>query len=140
MRPETIALVVMILSAGTSTVLLRMAILRGGTDETRFFRALFQTLLVVGGVVVLLGPAGALPPPRIGVAFAALNGAFGGIAFILFTKGLETVEASTGKPALVVGMVVTVGLGIVVLGESVSARKLLGVALAGVAVYLLSGR
>jgi drug/metabolite transporter (DMT)-like permease len=140
--PPVVFLVVMVLSAGASTVFLRLAIVQDGrVDEARFHRALFQTVLVVGGVGLLL--AGRLangPIPAVsGMTYAALNGAFGGIAFILFTRGLETEEASRAKPALVVGMAVPVTLGIVLLGEVATLRKAAGVVLAAIAVYLLAG-
>jgi drug/metabolite transporter (DMT)-like permease len=135
--PE-LALAVTVTSGGLATVLLRQAVVGGRTDEARFHRAAAQTVCVLVGVLVLLGPAGLLPLGT-GAAFAALNGAFGAVAFILFSKGLETVEASTGKPALVVSMVVAAGLGILVLGEGVSAPKLAGIGLVGTAVFLLAG-
>lgn len=139
MADPTVFLTVMVVSGGLTTVLLRQAVVGGPTDDARFYRALAQTVCVVGGVLVLLGPDRLVPPLRVGVAFAALNGLFGAAAFILFSKGLETVEASTGKPALVVSMVVAAALGFLLLGEAVSPRKLGGIALVGLAVYLLAG-
>ena len=135
----TLFLAVLMASAGLKTVFLREAVVGGGTDEARLYRAVAQTVCVFAGVAVLLGPDGLVPPLEVGVAFAALNGLFGAAAFIMFSKGLETVEASTGKPALVVSMVVAATLGIVLLGETASAKKLAGVGLVGVAVYLLAG-
>ncbi|MFB6310682.1 MAG: EamA family transporter [Salinirussus sp.] len=133
-----IALALAMLGYGSSTVLLRYSVLVGGADGARFYRALLQTVFVVlaVGAVILVGSR-----PRmdgLGAFYAALNGIFGGLAFILFTAGLEDVEASTAKPALVVSMLVAVVLGIVVLAEPLTLRKAIGVALAAVAVYLLS--
>ncbi len=139
MTDPTVFLAVMVASGGLTTAFLRQAVVGGPTDDARFYRALAQTVCVVGGVLVLLGPDGLVPPLRVGVVFAALNGLFGAVAFILFSKGLETVEASTGKPALVVSMVVAAALGFLLLGEAASARKLGGIALVGLAVYLLAG-
>jgi len=139
MAGPTAFLAVMVASGGLTTAFLRQAVVGGPTDDARFYRALAQTACVLGGVLLLLGPEGLVPPARVGVAFAALNGLFGAAAFILFSKGLETVEASTGKPALVVSMVVAATLGILLLGETASAKKVGGVALVGVAVYLLAG-
>jgi drug/metabolite transporter (DMT)-like permease len=90
------------------------------------------------GVFVMKGLAGFRFRASPGVAFAALNGALGGVAFILFSKGLESVEVSRAKPAMVVGMVVPVVLGFALLQEPMTPRKAIGVVLAGVAVYLLS--
>jgi drug/metabolite transporter (DMT)-like permease len=139
MTDPTVFLAVMVASGGLTTAFLRQAVVGGPTDDARFYRALAQTVCVVGGVLVLLGPDRLVPPLRVGVVFAALNGLFGAVAFILFSKGLETVEASTGKPALVVSMVVAAALGFLLLGEATSARKLGGIALVGLAVYLLAG-
>jgi drug/metabolite transporter (DMT)-like permease len=139
MTDPTVFLAVMVASGGLTTAFLRQAVVGGPTDDARFYRALAQTVCVVGGVLVLLGPDRLVPPLRVGVVFAALNGLFGAVAFILFSKGLETVEASTGKPALVVSMVVAAALGFLLLGEAASARKLGGIALVGLAVYLLAG-
>jgi drug/metabolite transporter (DMT)-like permease len=133
-----IMLVVVLLAGGASTVLLRLSILSGGAGGARFYRALFQTVFIglsVGAVVAVSG----VPTMGSGLGFAALNGVFGGVAFILFTAGLENVEASTAKPALVVSMLVAVALGIFFLGESLTARKIAGVGFAMVAVYLLAG-
>lgn len=133
-----IALALAMLGYGSSTVLLRYSVLVGGADGARFYRALLQTVFVVlaVGTVFILGNRPAMDLP--GATFAALNGVFGGLAFILFTAGLEDVEASTAKPALVVSMLVAVVLGIVVLSEPLTLRKTVGVALASLAVYLLS--
>lgn len=132
-------LAVMVASGGLTTAFLRQAVVGGPTNDARFYRAFAQTVCVLGGVLALLGPGGLVPPLRVGVAFAALNGLFGAAAFILFSRGLETVEASTGKPALVVSMVVAATLGFLLLGETASAKKLGGIVLVGVAVYLLAG-
>jgi drug/metabolite transporter (DMT)-like permease len=124
---------------GGSTVLLRKAILDGRTNDARLYRTLVQTVLVAVAFVAVAGPGGFAVPVNAGALFAATNGALSGLAFVLYSRGLETVEASTAKPALASGMVVSVTLGILVLGESVSARKVAGVALAGLAIYLLAG-
>ena len=133
-----LALVVVLLAGGASTVLLRMSILSGGAAGARFYRALFQTLFVVGSVGAVVAISG-VPTVGSGLAFAALNGVCGGVAFILFTAGLADVEASTAKPALVLSMLVAVGLGVLVLAEPLTLKKVGGIALAMVAVVLLAG-
>lgn len=136
--PGLVALALAMLGYGSSTVLLRYSVLAGGADGARFYRALLQTVFVVlaVGAVVLIGTRPAMDLR--GAAYAALNGVFGGLAFILFTAGLEDVEASTAKPALVVSMLVAVVLGVAVLAEPLTVRKVAGVALAALALYLLS--
>ena len=138
MNVGPIAVAVMILSLGATTVFLRLAIDRGSVDDARLLRASFQTLAIVVGVAAVKGSAGFHVVFRPGVAAAALNGALGGVAFILFSKGLESVDVSRAKPAMVVGMVVPVVLGFTLLHEPMTTRKAAGVVLAGVAVYLLS--
>lgn len=138
MNPGPIAVAVMILSLGATTVFLRLAIDHGSVDDARLLRSSFQTLAIVIGVLAVQGMGGFHVPLRPGVAFAALNGALGGVAFILFSKGLESVDVSRAKPAMVVGMVVPVVLGVALLREPMTPRKAVGVVLAGVAVYLLS--
>ncbi|MFW6376401.1 MAG: EamA family transporter [archaeon] len=138
MNAGQIAVVVMICSLGATTVFLRLAIDHGSVDDARLLRASFQTLAIVVGVAAVKGPAGFHVVLRPGVAAAALNGALGGVAFILFSKGLESVDVSRAKPAMVVGMVVPVVLGFALLQEPMTARKAVGVVLAGLAVYLLS--
>ncbi|MFQ3295230.1 MAG: drug/metabolite transporter (DMT)-like permease [Halobacteriales archaeon] len=133
-----IAVVVMICSLGATTVFLRLAIDYGSVDDARILRSSFQTLAIVIGVLAVKGISGFHVKLSPGVAFAALNGALGGVAFILFSKGLESVDVSRAKPAMVVGMVVPVVLGVALLQEPMTVRKAAGVILAGVAVYLLS--
>lgn len=132
-------LAVMVLSGGAATALLRAAILDGDTDRARFHRALTQTLAVCLAALVALSTGRASPEPSAGILYAALNGLLGGGAFILFTKGLETTEASAARPALVVMTAVAVAVGILLLGESASAGKIGGALLAMAAVVLLSG-
>ena len=133
-----LAILVVLLAGGASTVLLRYSVLAGGADGARFHRALFQTIFVFGSVAVVIAVAG-VPQLGSGIGFAALNGVFGGVAFILFTAGLEEVEASTAKPALVVSMLVAVALGVLVLAEPLTATKGAGIVLAVAAVVLLAG-
>jgi drug/metabolite transporter (DMT)-like permease len=133
-----IAVVVMICSLGATTVFLRLAIDHGSVDDARLLRSSFQTIAIVIGVLAVQGSGGFHVTLSPGVAFAALNGALGGIAFILFSKGLESVDVSRAKPTMVVGMVVPVVLGFALLQEPMTPRKAAGVVLAGVAVYLLS--
>ena len=133
-----VAVGIMILSLGATTVFLRVAIDRGSVDDARLMRSAFQTIAIVVGVFAVKGLSGFRLHASPGVAFAALNGALGGVAFILFSKGLESVEVSRAKPAMVVGMVVPVVLGFALLHEPMTVRKAIGVVLAAVAVYLLS--
>lgn len=138
MDPGLLALVLAMVAYGSSTVFLRYAVLVGGADDARLHRSLLQTLFVVLAVALVFAVGGRPTMDLRGAGFAALNGTFAGVAFILFSTGLEDVEASTAKPALVLSMLVAVVLGVVVLAEPVTLRKVVGVAFAVVAVYLLS--
>lgn len=133
-----VALALAMLAYGSSTVFLRYAVLLGGADGARVHRSLMQTVFVVVAVALVFAVGGRPAMDVRGAGFAALNGTFAGVAFILFSTGLEEVEASTAKPALVLSMLVAVVLGIVVLAEPLTLRKAVGVAFAVVAVYLLS--
>ena len=132
-----LALVLLLLAGGASTVLLRLSVLAGGSDAATFYRALAQTVFVFASVAVVVA-VGGVPDVGAGVPWAALNGAVSGVAFILFAAGLEDVEASTAKPILVVTMLVGVALGVALLAEPLTTRKLAGVGLAVIAVYLLA--
>lgn len=133
-------LVGLILSLGSSTVLLRLSILTKDVNYARFFRSLFQTIFVFLGVILLLGFSILSLPRKIGILFSALNGVFGGCAFIIFCRGIKTVDASVAKPFMVLATIITVTLGIILLGESLTLKKGLGICLAIVAVVLLSAR
>jgi drug/metabolite transporter (DMT)-like permease len=129
---------VVILGFGSSTAFLRVAIVRESTDLARFTRVGWQTAVVLLGVA-LVGATStfgrALQPDAI---YSVMNGFLSGLAFICFSKGLESTEASTAKPLLSVATVTTVLLGVVVLGEVLTPRKIGGIVLAIVAVYLPS--
>ncbi len=133
-----VALALAMVAYGSSTVFLRYSVLVGGADGARLHRSLLQTVFVIVAVALVFAVGGRPAMDLRGAGFAALNGTFAGVAFILFSTGLEDVEASTAKPALVLSMLVAVVLGVVVLAEPVTLRKFVGVALAMVAVYLLS--
>jgi drug/metabolite transporter (DMT)-like permease len=133
-----VSLALATLAYGSSTVFLRYAVLAGGADGARLHRSLLQTVFVVIAVALVFAVGGRPGMDLRGAGFAAINGTVAGVAFILFSTGLEEVEASTAKPALVLSMLVAVVLGVVVLAEPVTLRKVAGVGLAAVAVYLLS--
>lgn len=126
-----------VICQGIKTVFLRMGILEGDVDAVRLVRSFSQTALVVG-VVASIKPTSIGIPYQIGAIYPALNGLLGGIAFIALCKALETVEASTAKPILGVRMVMSVSLGVMVLGESMTVKKGIGILLAAIAVLLLS--
>lgn len=128
----------MILSLGLSTVFLRLGIKKNGVNNSRFFRSLVQTIVVVGGVVILFGLEGLYIPVKTEIIYPAINGLLGGIAFILFCKGLEDVDASTAKPFMVLATLTSVALGFILLSETLTIVKIAGIAIAIIAVVLLT--
>lgn len=123
---------------GASTALLRVAILDGTTDAARLLRVGFQTFVVLAGVL-LVGAGGVLEATaQRDAVYPAVNGLLSGGAFVAFSKGLESTAASVAKPLLAVGTVVSVVLGILVLGDQLTARKAAGIVFGIGAVYLLT--
>jgi len=116
-----VSLVVVVLGFGTSTAFLRAAISSGTTDTARLLRIAFQTLVVFAGVSVAGVSSTVTSSVNPGAVYPVLNGALSGVAFILFSRGLESMEASVAKPLLAVGTVVSFALGILVLGEQLTA-------------------
>lgn len=135
---ELCYLVGLILSLGSSTVLLRLGIFKKDVNTARFFRCLFQTCFVFLGVVLLIGKSIFSIPENIGFLFPALNGFLGGGAFILFCRGIKTIDAGVAKSFMVLSTIISAALGIFLLGECLTLQKGVGIGLALVAVILLS--
>lgn len=76
--------------------------------------------------------------PRLGLAFALLTGLLGGLGNLAFFAALERASASVVVPLTSLSPLVTVLVGVVVLKESMRPRQWAGVALALIAIYLLS--
>lgn len=131
-------LIGLIFSLGLSTVFLRLGILKTGADRTRFFRALMQTVVISTAVVAFYGLTNIAASISFQIIYPAINGMFGAVAFILFCRGLKTVGASTAKPMMVLATITTVGLGVILLDESLFVSKIIGILLAIVAVIILS--
>ncbi|MBS3782249.1 MAG: DMT family transporter [Candidatus Thermoplasmatota archaeon] len=128
----------LIFTLGLSTVFLRMGILRKGADQTRFFRSLMQTIIIATAVIALYGLTNLAGSFSFQIAYPAINGLFGALAFISFCEGLKTVGASTAKPMMVLATITTVTLGVVLLNESLFISKMIGILLAILAVIVLS--
>ncbi|MGH7095566.1 MAG: EamA family transporter, partial [Stellaceae bacterium] len=74
-----------------------------------------------------------------GVAWGAGAGLFMTIGFYNFAHSLESGSISINAPIFRLSFVITAGLAVVVLGESLTSRKGLGIALALAATWLLLG-
>lgn len=133
-----IYLIALVFSLGLSTVFLRVGVLKKGVDQTRFFRALLQTVIVFSAVVIIFGLVNLADSISLQIVYPAINGIFGAAAFILFCKGLKTVGASTAKPMMVLATITTAGLGVVLLNESLFLLKVIGIFLAIISVLILS--
>lgn len=123
---------------GASTALLRVAILDGETDTARLVRVAFQTAVVLAAVLAVDAASILSDSMQYGAVYPALNGLLSGFAFIAFSKGLESTDASIAKPLLAVGTIVSVALGILLLGEHLTLRKSAGILIGIAAVYLLT--
>jgi drug/metabolite transporter (DMT)-like permease len=123
---------------GASTALLRVAILDGETDTARLVRVAFQTAVVLAAVLAVDAASILSDSIQYGAVYPALNGLLSGFAFIAFSKGLESTDASIAKPLLAVGTIVSVALGILLLGEHLTLRKSAGILIGIAAVYLLT--
>ena len=128
----------MIITLGLSTIFLRQGIKKNGVNNSRFFRSLVQTIVIIIGVVILFGLEGLYIPIKFEMIYPAFNGLLGGIAFILFCKGLEDVDASTAKPFMVLATLTSVALGLIILSETLTSVKIAGISLAILAVVLLT--
>lgn len=131
-------LVGIIFSFGFSTILLRLGVSKKDVNEVRLFRCLSQTLFVFLGILLLFDFSMFSIPATIGVLFPACNGVLGGCAFILFCGGLKKVDTSVAKSFMVLATIISVILGILLLGENITLKKGVGTSLAIVAVVLLS--
>ncbi|MCT9094948.1 EamA family transporter [Haloarchaeobius sp. HME9146] len=90
------------------------------------------------GVVSYTGenPTQYLTHPKAGFVYAA--GACLGIGILAYYKALSQGPVSVVSPIFAMFLVTSSIVGILVLDEPASARKLAGIALAGVSVYLVS--
>lgn len=127
-----------IILMGVKTVLLRAGILHGGTNNARMSRSLAQTVTVLLIIYVALGTSGFAVPGTFEIIYHIINGCFGGLAFILFCKGLESIEVSTARPLLSFRMIIPVSLGIIILEEALTLEKALGIIFAFTAIILLT--
>lgn len=127
-----------IVGFGASTAFLRVAIRDGPTDTARLVRISFQTIIVLAAVLAVGAASILADSMQYGAVYPALNGLLSGFAFIAFSKGLESTDASIAKPLLAVGTMVSVVLGILLLGEYLTLRKAAGIVIGIAAVYLLT--
>lgn len=136
MNIGTVYILLAIVALGANTVFLRLSLTEKRPNQTRLVRAITQTVIIVSAFFLL--NTGSSLSISLGLFFPLLNGLLGGLAFISFSRGLQEVDASVAKPIVAVNLVIPVSLGIVVLGESLSIYKVLGVVFSILAVYLLT--
>lgn len=125
-----------VISWGASTAFLKLAITEGDVDASRLIRAISQTILVI--VAFWVFTSSSQQSLKFGMLFPLLSGLLSGFAFIFFSHGLEIIPASTAKPLLSLKLVISVTLGILVLNETFTLFKVLGVSFALSAIFLLS--
>ena len=124
------------LALGAGNTIHKVGLMMGGTPATQltchsFVYLALSTVMAVradGGLAV---PSGVWPV----ALFGAVTGACG---FILMMRGLTVGEASVVVPIAQMGLVVSAALGVVVLSERLTGRKLAGLAAAVAALGALA--
>ena len=102
-------------------------------------QVLFTAGLVVPVVFVLMSPRRFAGSRRkLGFTFAFLTGLLGGLGNVVFFAALEKGRASAVVPLTSLSPLVTVLVGVLVLKEKMRRSQYIGLALALVAIYLLS--
>jgi transporter family protein len=102
-------------------------------------QVLFTAGLVVPVILVLMSPKRfAGRRRRLGFSFAFLTGLLGGLGNVGFFVALERGNASVIVPLTSLSPLVTVLVGVLVLKEKMSRPQYFGLALALLAIYLLS--
>ena len=108
----------------------------GGTPATQLVTHSFVYLTL--STIVSMRSDGGLRLPLKVWPVAAWGAVAGGIGFICMMRGLTVGEASVIVPIAQMGLVVSAALGVVVLGERLTGRKLTGLAAAVAALGALA--
>jgi drug/metabolite transporter (DMT)-like permease len=135
-RRSLIAVLIATLSLGAANFFHAVGLRHGSTPETALTAqaAVFVTLAT--GSVRLID--GAIAPPRAMWPHTAAAAAVLFGAFLLMLYGLAIGPASVLVPITQMGFVVTAALGVVALGEAMTARKAAGLAAAVAALAVLA--
>lgn len=121
-------------------VLMRVATTGSEAIPSDVATVISNTILVVAALVVVAG-TGQRVTPHLGsskLPFALAAGVFLAIGIIAYYRALALGPVSVVTPVFGLFLITSSVLGIAVLGESLTARKLAGISLAVVAVYLVT--
>jgi uncharacterized membrane protein len=121
---------------GASNLFYKVGLRAGALPETLLVAqaAAFNACALGFALVV----DGGLSPLRYNWRYPALAAAVLAVAFVLLLHSLAVGEASIYVPVAQMGFVVTAAVGILVLGEALTARKLMGLGVAVGALVLLA--
>ena len=129
-----------LIATGTSTFFLKVGVIKIGETHARFFRVLTQTVWIILILTIVFGRSTFYIPLQFETIYVILNGVCAGIAFISFTRSLKVLEAGTARTLLNLNIAITIVLGILVLGESLTIKKTIGSVMALTAMFLLTSK
>lgn len=124
------------LALGAGNTIHKIGLSWGGTPATQLVTHSFVYLTL--STIVSMRSDGGLRLPLKVWPVAAWGAVAGGIGFICMMRGLTVGEASVIVPIAQMGLVVSAALGVVVLGERLTGRKLTGLAAAVAALGALA--
>ena len=116
------------LALGTGNTIHKVGLDMGGTPATQLAAHSFVYLSL--SAVLAFRQDGGLAIPRQVWPVAAMGALCGGAAFIAMMRGLAIGQASVIVPIAQMGLVVSAAMGVVMLGEKLTGRKLGGLAAA----------
>lgn len=124
------------LALGTGNTIHKVGLDWGGTPATQLAAHSFVYLSL--SAILAFRQDGGLVIPKSVWPVAAMGALCGGAAFIAMMRGLAIGQASVIVPIAQMGLVVSAALGVVVLGEKLTGRKLAGLAAAVAALAALA--
>lgn len=124
------------LALGTGNTIHKVGLDSGGTPATQL--AAHSLVYLALSAAVAFRQDGGLVIPKAVWPVAAMGALCGGAAFIAMMRGLAIGQASVIVPIAQMGLVVSAALGVIVLGEKLTGRKLAGLVAAVAALAALA--
>jgi drug/metabolite transporter (DMT)-like permease len=135
-RRSLLLAVVATLSLGAGNTVHKVGLSMGGTPATQLATHAFVYLIL--SIIVTVREDGGLKIPASVWPVAASGATLGACAFVMMMQGLTIGQASVIVPIAQMGLVVSATLGVVVLKERLTGRKLMGLAAAVAALSALA--
>ena len=136
MAHEIILALVAMISFGITGIIYKVATARMDSLSLTLFLYVFATVFTA--VFWYFSPATNKVITKEGITWVALGAVFAVIGMICYISALKIDQASIIVPIRNLALVVTVILAIILLGEGISATKVVGVIFAVIALILLS--